>query len=64
MIGYREVLTISIGMSLALCGTEIVTIKTVYTHLLFLLWQGLTFASTFHFSISINIVNKNGNFRN
>ena len=42
-----------------LCGTETVTIKTV-----FLLWQGLTFAFMFHFTISTNIVNKKGNFRN
>ena len=42
------------------CGTETVTIKTVF----FLLWQGLTSALMFHFLISTNIVNKNGNFRN
>ena len=30
----------------------------------FLLCQGLTFALMFHFSISTNIVNKKGNFRN
>ena len=36
-----------------------VTIKTV-----FLLRQGLTFAFMFHFTISTNVVNKKGNFRN
>ena len=44
-------------MAFAIFGTETVTIKTV-----FLLWQGLTFAFMFHFSISINIVNKKGIF--
>ena len=43
-------------MPFAICGTETVTIKTV-----FLLWQGLTFALMFHFSISTNNVNKNVN---
>ena len=46
-------------MAFAICGTETVTIRTV-----FLLWQGLTFALMFHFSISTNIVNKKSNFRN
>ena len=35
------------------CGTETVTIKTV-----FLLWQGLTPALMLRFSMSTNIVNK------
>ena len=30
MIGYRAVLTIGIGMAFAICGTETVTIKTVF----------------------------------
>ena len=30
MIGYRAVLTILIGMTFAICGTEPVTIKTVF----------------------------------
>ena len=58
MIGYRAVLTICIGMAFAICETETATIKTV-----FLLWQGLTSALMFHFSISTNIVIKKGNFR-
>ena len=56
MIGYRAVLTIRMGISFPICGTETVTIKTV-----FLQWQVLTFALMFHFSISTNIVNKKGN---
>ena len=44
-------------MAFALCGTKTVMIKA------FLLWQGLTFALMFHFSIFTNIVNKKGNFR-
>ena len=46
-------------MAFAICGTETVTIKTVV-----LLWKGLAFALMFHFSISTNIVNKKGYFRN
>ena len=52
MIGHRAVLTVRIGMAVAIRGTETVSIKTG-----FLLWQGLTFALMFHFSISTNIVN-------
>ena len=58
MIGYRAVLTIRIGMTFAICGTETVTSKAV-----FWLWQGLMSALMFHFLISTNIVNKKGNFR-
>ena len=32
MIGYRVVLTIRTGMAFAICGTEIVTIKTVFCY--------------------------------
>ena len=32
MIGYRAVLTILIDMAFAICGTEIVTIKTVFCY--------------------------------
>ena len=59
MNGYGAVLTIRIGMAFGICGTETAPIKTV-----FLLLQGLTFAKMFHFSISTNIVNKKGNFKN
>ena len=40
-------------MAFVICGTETVTIKTV-----FLLWQGLTSALMIHFSILTNIVKK------
>ena len=60
MIGYWAVSTIWIGMAFAICETETITINAVF----FLLWQGLTLALTFHFSISNNIVNKDCNFRN
>ena len=45
-------------MAFAICGTEIVMIQTV----LFAMAR-LTFALMFHFSISTNIVNIKGNFR-
>ena len=45
-------------MAFAICGTETVKIKIV----LFAMAR-LTFALMFHFSISTNTVNEEGNFR-
>ena len=59
MIGYRAVLTICIGMEFAICGTETATIKTV-----FFVMARINVCFKVHFSISTNIANKNGNFRN
>ena len=58
MIGYRAVLTICIGMAFAICGTEIVTIKTVYSMARINVCFNISFLDFNH------IVNKKGNFRN
>ena len=58
LIGYRAILTICIGMVFAICGTETVTIKAGFA------MARINVNLMFHFSISTNIVNKKGSFRN